>query len=67
MKTIEEMAHDYAMLHMMNPQYKDVDDLEMVGWAFDYAYAMEKESKKRLKKLISKDIDKKPKRLRRLK
>lgn len=43
------MAHDYAMLHMSNPQYKDVDDLEMVQWAFDYADAMQAEADKRVK------------------
>lgn len=43
-----EMAHEYAMLHMMNTQYKDVDDLEMVQWAFDYADAMQAEAEKRL-------------------
>lgn len=40
MKTRLELAHDYAMLHMMHPQYKDVDDLDMVQWAHDYADAM---------------------------
>ena len=47
MKTKLEMAHDYAMLHMMNTQYKDVDDLEMIQWAFDYADAMKAEADKR--------------------
>ena len=47
MKTKLEMAHEYAMLHMMNPQYKDVDDLEMVKWAWDYADAMQAEADKR--------------------
>lgn len=42
-----KLAHDYAMLHMMNPQYKEVDDLEMVQWAFDYADAMQAEAEKR--------------------
>ena len=42
------MAHEYAMLHMSNPQYKDVDDLEMVQWAFDYADAMQAEAGKRI-------------------
>ena len=41
------MAHQYAMLHMSNPQYKDVDDLEMVQWAFDYADLMQAEADKR--------------------
>lgn len=41
------LAHTYAMLHMANPQYKDVDDLEMVEWAFDYAEAMLAEEEKR--------------------
>ena len=41
------LAHTYAMLHMANPQYKDVDDLDMVGWAFDYAEAMLAEEEKR--------------------
>ena len=44
-----QMAHEYAMLHMSNPQYKDVDDLEMVQWAFDYADAMQAEADKRSK------------------
>ena len=43
-----QMAHEYAMLHMSNPQYKDVDDLEMVQWAFDYADAMQAEADKRI-------------------
>lgn len=47
MKTKLEMAHDYAMLHMMNTQYKDVDDFEMVQWALDYADAMQAEADKR--------------------
>ena len=47
MMNIDQMAHDYAMLHMNNPQYKNVDDLEMVQWAFDYAEAMQAESDKR--------------------
>lgn len=42
-----ELAHEYAMLHMANPQYKYVDDLEMVEWAFDYAEAMLAENEKR--------------------
>ena len=42
-----KMAHEYAMLHMANPQYKDVDDLDMVQWAFDYADAMQAEADKR--------------------
>ena len=41
MKTKLELAHEYAMLHMMNPQYKDVDDLEVVQWAWDYVEAMQ--------------------------
>lgn len=62
MKTKLEMAHDYAMLHMMNTQYKDVDDLEMVQWAFDYADAMKAEADKRECKertdvLLTKDKD----------
>lgn len=41
------LAHSYALLHMTIPQYKDVDDLELVGWAFDYAEAMLAENEKR--------------------
>ena len=47
MKTKLELAHEYAMLHMMNPQYKDVDDLEVVQWAWDYVEAMQAEAEKR--------------------
>ena len=46
MKTKLELAHEYAMLHMMNPQYKDVDDLEVVQWAWDYVEAMQAEAEK---------------------
>lgn len=42
-----KLAHDYAMLHMMNIQYKDVDDFEIVQWAFDYADAVQAEAEKR--------------------
>lgn len=49
MKTKLELAHEYAMLHMMNPQYKDVDDLEVVQWAWDYVEAMQAEADKRNK------------------
>lgn len=44
-----KIAHEYAMLHMSNPQYKYVDDLEIVQWAFDYADAMQAEADKRNK------------------
>lgn len=47
MKTKLEMAHDYAMLHMMMDRYKDVDDLEMVQWANDYVDALESDADKR--------------------
>ena len=49
MKTKLELAHEYAMLHMMNPQYKDVDDLEVVQWAWDYVEAMQAEADDRNK------------------
>ena len=49
MKTKLELAHEYAMLHMMNPQYKDVDDLEVVQWAWDYVEAMQAEADERNK------------------
>lgn len=42
------MAHDYAMLHMMMDRYKDVDDLEMIQWANDYADKMQAEADKRV-------------------
>ena len=47
MKTKLEMAHDYAMLHMVMDRYKDVDDLEMVQWANDYVDALESDANKR--------------------
>ncbi|ARB06792.1 hypothetical protein [Acinetobacter phage BUCT629] len=47
-----ELAHSYALLHMTIPQYKDVDDLELVGWAFDYAEAMLAENEKRKDKSL---------------
>ena len=47
MKTKLEMAHDYAMQHMMNPQYKNADDLDIISWAWDYADAMQAEADKR--------------------
>jgi len=55
-----KMAHEYAMLHMVNPQYKDVDDLDMVQWAFDYADAMQAEADKRVVKLPDAFFDTKP-------
>jgi len=47
MKTKLELAHEYAQLHLINPLYKDVDDLELVKWAFDYAEAMLSENSRR--------------------
>jgi hypothetical protein len=47
MKSKIDMAHDYAMLHMMMDRYKDVDDLEMIQWANDYADKMQAEEDKR--------------------
>jgi len=55
-----KMAHEYAMLHMANPQYKDVDDLDMVQWAFDYADAMQAEADKRAVKLPDVFFETKP-------
>ena len=49
MKTKIDMAHDYAMLHMMMDRYKDVDDLEVVQWANDYVDALEADANKREK------------------
>lgn len=50
MKTRLELANEYALMHMMNPKYKDVDDLEMIQWGFDYADAMLAENEKRKSK-----------------
>lgn len=47
MKTKLEMAHEYAINHMMNPQYKNADDLDIISWAWDYADAMQAEAEKR--------------------
>ena len=47
MKAKLELAHEYAMLHMMNPQYKNADDLDVISWAWDYADAMQAEAEKR--------------------
>lgn len=41
------MAHEYAMLHMMMDRYEDVDDLEMIQWANDYADKMQAEADRR--------------------
>lgn len=49
MKSKIEMAHDYAMLHMMMDRHKDVDDLEVVQWANDYVDALQADANKREK------------------
>ncbi|MCU4595332.1 hypothetical protein ACLIL3_003060 [Acinetobacter radioresistens] len=46
MKSIEDMAHEYALLHMSMPRYHDVDDKEIVAWAVEYAQAMQTELNK---------------------
>ncbi|MFS1584696.1 hypothetical protein ACLIL3_002765 [Acinetobacter radioresistens] len=46
MKSIEDMAHEYALLHMSMPRYHDVDDREIVAWAVEYAQAMQTELNK---------------------
>lgn len=46
MKSIEDMAHEYALLHMSMPRYHDVDDKEIVAWAVEYAQAMQTELSK---------------------
>lgn len=38
MKTKLDLAHDYAMLHMVQDGYKDVDDFEMVKWAVAWSF-----------------------------
>ena len=57
MKSKIEMAHDYAMLHMMMDRYKDVDDLEMIQWANDYADKMQAEVDKREEKKALRDAE----------
>jgi len=46
MRSIEDMAHEYALLHMSMPRYHDVDDREIVAWAVEYAQAMQTELNK---------------------
>lgn len=46
MRSIEDMAHEYALLHMSMPRYHDVDDKEIVAWAVEYAQAMQTELSK---------------------
>jgi len=46
MRSVEEMAHEYALLHMSMPRYHDVDDKEIVAWAVEYAQAMQTELNK---------------------
>jgi len=57
MKTRLELANEYALMHMMNPKYKDVDDLEMIQWAYEYADSMLAENEKREqdKRTLAKD------------
>ncbi|ASN69578.1 hypothetical protein 2F2_57 [uncultured Caudovirales phage] len=46
MRSVEDMAHEYALLHMSMPRYHDVDDKEIVAWAVEYAQAMQTELNK---------------------
>lgn len=47
MKSKLDVAHEYAMLHMMQERYKDADDMEIVAWAYDYADLLFAEQEKR--------------------
>lgn len=58
MKTKLEMAHEYAMHHITDPQYKNADDLDIISWAWDYADAMQAEADKRIKAKAEKDAEK---------